>query len=217
MRYVRVLGFVALWVGLVGAAFAAFEPSEAGTVGSTDTEPAAAAKIPGGTAKEAASKPQPPAEKHGDWAIACPSPEDGSEKAKPSRSTCRMVQSAVLSVEGKDGAEPHIQRVMVTTISFVPDQEQPVLSLIVPLGIHLPPGIRLQVDGYDELTLPLQRCDAIGCIAVLPMKELLVEAFRKGKEGQVTFFNVAGKGSKVRISLDGFRKGLEALSAKGKR
>lgn len=145
--------------------------------------------------------------KFGDWAFLCP--EEGPAAALG----CRIIQSAILNVEGEEGAEPQTHRVMLTTIGYVADEEAPVITSIVPLGILLPPGVRLKVEGYDELRIPLQRCDGNGCVALLPMKARLVEAFKNGAEGHVTFFNVAGKPNKVRLSLEGFKEGLAALNA----
>jgi invasion protein IalB len=174
-------------------------------------EPAApsAPAVPAANAAAEAT-PQGKAEKFGDWAFVCPPPDEDADKEL---GVCRLVQSAILNVEAKDGGEPHAQRVMLTAIGYAKDQEQAILTVIVPLGILLPPGVLLDAEGYDQLRLPVQRCDANGCLAFVTMKEQLVEAFRKGTEAHITFFNVAGKPNKIRISLEGFTKGLAQVRA----
>jgi invasion protein IalB len=147
------------------------------------------------------------ARKFGDWALVCP--EKSEDDAHPG---CRLIQSAILNVEPNAGSEPHSERVMLTAVGYIENHPEPLLTLIVPLGILLTPGLLFDVEGYDQLRVPLQRCDANGCLGVLEMKDQLVEAFRKGKQAQVAFFNIAGKPNKVRISLSGFGQAVEELS-----
>ncbi|HYD48215.1 MAG TPA: invasion associated locus B family protein [Terriglobales bacterium] len=161
--------------------------------------------------KAADAKSAPAPEKFDDWALVCPDSDDSDGKIG-----CRLVQSAILNIEGKEGAEPRSERVMLTAVGYVEKKDEPVLTLLVPLGVLLPPGLLVDVEGYDQLKVPLQRCDGNGCLGLLEMKQQLVEAFRKGKEASVTFFNVAGKANKVRISLTGFGKGFDALGKRRK-
>jgi len=169
-----------------------------------EVAPAAAAeKAPAASAP----KGEGVTKKFDDWALVCPDKDDTDTKVG-----CRIVQSAILNIEAKDGAEPRSERVMLTAIGFVDKSPEPILTIIAPLGILLTPGLLLEVDGYDQLKIPLQRCDANGCLGLHEMKTQLVEAFRQGKEGHVSFFNIAGKASRVRLSLNGFSKAMEALS-----
>lgn len=203
----------------------------ASAVVAVETTPATPGQAPAAPVKDAPAakegsaddaKATQAAEKFGDWALVCPAPEaDG--KSKPE--DCRLLQSAYLNVEGKDGkedakegGEPRTQRVMLTAVGFVSEdkERQTVLSVIVPLGVHLPPGLKLEVEGEEEMKISLHRCDASGCVGILPMKSSLIEGFRKGKDGHVTFYNIAGKASRVRLSFEGFGKAFDALSQRVK-
>lgn len=177
------------------------------------TQAAAAAKQVDATGDTADAANASAASKFGDWGMTCPEAGEGEAEAA---ADCRLIQSAVVNVEAKDGEGTRAHRVMLTIVGFVADQDEPVLSVIVPLGVLLTPGVVLEAEGYDKLRMPLQRCDGNGCLAVLQMKEQLVEAFRKGGEAHVTFFNVQGKPNKVRLSLAGFADGLVALQAQGR-
>ncbi len=237
-----VIAFVAAGYKLIGAmttpvlavegeAAAAVPPNAGGAA-----EPAA--KPAAKTAEHKGETTADGTKKFGDWALVCPkeddkeagksakdaakdagkdaAKDDAKKAAKDAANECRLVQTALLTVPNKEGGEPHTQRVMLTAVGYIGDEKQPVLSVIVPLGVLLQPGLVLEAEGYDQLKLPLQRCDANGCLALLPMKEQLVEAFRKGKEAQITFFNIAGKGNKVRISLTGFSSALDNLGKQRK-
>lgn len=175
-------------------------PTAADAAATTDTDAIAAAAAP----VEDAAQPQ----KVGDWGMLC---ADDTKDAG-----CRLVQSAILNMPAKEGAEARSHRVMLTVVSYIDDAADPVLTVVVPLGIFLPPGMFLDVEGYDQLRLVPQFCDGNGCVAVLPMKEQLVEAFKKKEEARITFYSATGKTSGVRISLAGFGDALATLGSKRK-
>lgn len=184
----------------------------------------AAAAVPG--SDNGKSKPEDAkakSEKFGDWGLLCPEPSAAAAEAEAEKAAaagdpigCRLLQSAILNAEAKEGSEAKSHRVMLTGVGFVPDEPHPMLTLLVPLGILLPPGIVFELEGQEKQQLRVQRCDANGCLAFTSLNEALVAALRQGKEAHVTFFNLTRKASRVRISLDGFGAGLDAMSAKRK-
>lgn len=199
----RGMTVAAMALPLIAGAFPALgkarAESEAGAAAVVEQEAKPAAST--------SSKTESSSKKFEDWALVCPDKDDADGKVG-----CRIVQSAILNIEAKDGEEPRSERVMLTAIGFVDKSPEPILTIIVPLGILLTPGLLLEVEGYDQLKIPLQRCDANGCLGLHEMKTQLVEAFRVGKEAHVSFFNIAGKANRVRLSLAGFSKAMEALS-----
>ncbi len=184
-------------------------PASAPAPAATDAPQAAAPNADAVAAAAAPVEESAQPTKIGDWGILCSDAESGEAKAK---ATCRIVQSAFLNMPAKEGEEARSHRVMLTVVSYIEDSNDPVLTVVVPLGIFLPPGMFLDVEGYDQLRLVPQFCDGNGCVAVLPMKEQLVEAFKKKDEARITFYSATGKASGVRISLAGFGDALAKLN-----
>lgn len=162
-------------------------------------------------AKQAAQPPTDEGEsatvdvaKLGDWGLVCP-------EGKMTGRNCRILQQALINLPSGEEGDARAQRVLMTMVGYVTDQERPLLSVVAPLGISLARGVLLDVEGYDQLRLEIQRCSESGCLAFLPMQEQLVEAFRVGKSASVTIFPMDGKGRRIRLSLDGFDQAVGAL------
>ena len=149
-------------------------------------------------------------EEFGDWGFICNKADD-QEGAKES---CNLFQTALLNAnqaEG-EGSAAGGQRVLLTRIGYLPDNENPVLLITAPLGILLPMGITVEVEGHDTLRIPVQRCDAGGCLAVYGMEEALVAAFRKASEAKVSFYDPQRRSATIPLSLSGFTKGMQELA-----
>ena len=86
-----------------------------------------------------------------------------------------------------------------------------VAVLTVPLGVHLPSGIRVQVDEGDPLDLIYERCDQGGCYAGITLDEKITTTLKKGTEGIVQFNNLNGDTVSAKISLSGFTAGYNSL------
>lgn len=86
-----------------------------------------------------------------------------------------------------------------------------VAVITVPLGVHLPSGLRLEVDEAEPVDLVFERCDQAGCYAGTPLSETLKETLRKGKNCQISFNNLEGKTVKATVPLSGFTAGFNAL------
>jgi invasion protein IalB len=87
-----------------------------------------------------------------------------------------------------------------------------VLMLRVPLGILLPPGVRLQVDSGSPTDHPLHHCRVEGCIALVRLDDALHVSLEKGHEARVTFQTIDGRSIGVPVSLLGITAGLSSLS-----
>ncbi|RME35726.1 MAG: invasion associated locus B family protein [Gammaproteobacteria bacterium] len=131
------------------------------------------------------------------WTVRC-------EKAKEAETeTCYIFQNLVL----KEGG----QRVLHIAVGYLPQREEPVALLTLPLGISLPPGGTLQVDDNEPVRFQIERCEPNGCRAGLILKPELLEQFRKGMNAQVTFHDAARRPVSVPVSLQGFTAGLASL------
>ena len=135
-----------------------------------------------------------------DWSVQClESTESGEEK-------CVLFQH--LKVESG-------QRLLTMQVSRLPSQEnqQSAMALVitVPLGVHLPSGIQLRMDGGTPIELVYERCDQDGCYAGKVLGDSLLEAMMQGDRSQVMFNNLTGKSIAATLSLRGFGEGFRAL------
>lgn len=153
---------------------------------------------------------EPRTEEFGDWGFVCTTAESESGEA---RESCNLFQTALLNATQGEGAEAAggSQRVLLTRVGYLEGNENPVLLITAPLGILLPMGITVEVEGHDAMRVPVQRCDAGGCLAYVVMEQPLVDAFRKADQAKVTFYDAQRRGATIPLSLSGFTKGMKEL------
>jgi invasion protein IalB len=135
----------------------------------------------------------------GDWRAACPAPREG---AKPS---CYIFQNIAAE---KTGA-----RVLHIAVGRVAAQGgKPAAILTLPLGLSLPPGITLVIEGHKTQKLPYDVCVAEGCKTGLPLDDKTLAALRKAYKAHVLLTEPGGQQVRVGFSLNGFAAAFDALS-----
>ncbi|HEX6930255.1 MAG TPA: invasion associated locus B family protein [Gammaproteobacteria bacterium] len=143
----------------------------------------------------------------GDWGFICTQPDNAAESEEAAKESCNLFQTALLNNEQAEGG----QRVLLTRVGYLGSNENPVLLVTAPLGILLPSGITVEVEGHETIQIPVQRCHAGGCLAYVVMEQPFIEAFQKAVEAKVTFYDMQRRGIAIPLSLKGFTKGLEEL------
>ena len=184
----------ALTAGLfaTGAALAQDEPSppaEAEAQAPTEQGPAAAQpqeQFPGEELRET----------HGDWEVRCAN--DGQ--------VC-FISQIINTAEGAP-----VMRARVLPISGN-EQAPAVLSVQAPLGVLLPPGVAISVDGGQSSSIPFLYCVENGCYAQAPVANDALAAFRRGAAAQVTITPANDRENPVatRMSLMGFTRAFDSL------
>lgn len=97
-------------------------------------------------------------------------------------------------------AQP-IASVAVKTSS---DKANPTLLVRVPMGLFLPAGVNVQIDGGKLQPVPLQTCEAQACYGELQLSSTLISALTGGKQLSVIFQNLTKKEVKLPFPLEGF-------------
>ena len=156
--------------------------------------------ISGGVAAQT-DKPKPVTYK--DWAHVCEKPPVPEGQQAPA-DQCYIYQN--ISVKDTN------KRLLHLAIGFVGKENKPAAVLTLPLGIFLPPGLAFGVDKNKPVNFPVQACIRAGCRAVLPLGDELIAQMKKGKQGQVRFFDGQRREIGIPISLLGFTAGFNALS-----
>lgn len=91
------------------------------------------------------------------------------------------------------------------------DRNGDLLRIQAPLGILLPNGIGLDVDGEDIGTAYFIRCFTDGCWADVRVDEKLLDVFKSGKEAIFKVFQTPEEGIGIPVNLNGFDEAYESL------
>lgn len=135
--------------------------------------------------------------KYGDWELRCETP------AGAAREQCAMIQS--VAAEDK----PNINLVVI--VLKTADNKSRLLRVIAPLGILLPSGLGLNMDGADIGRAGFVRCLPTGCVAEVVMEDKLLDQLKGGKTATFVIFQTPEEGVGIPLSLNGFKEGYEKL------
>jgi invasion protein IalB len=132
------------------------------------------------------------------WRVMCNVPGGAPSK-------CRMFQNVVL----KETREPILQFIIGYSGQASPF---PIGLFIVPLGIHLPSGVTLKVDGGQAYQLSVEVCLPQGCQIRFGFDKNFLDLFKKGSKATVSFFSGGNRQPyNVPVSLKGFSAALAAI------
>jgi invasion protein IalB len=138
-----------------------------------------------------------PKGKFGDWDMRCETP------AGASREQCAIIQS-VASEE-----KPNMNLVVI--VLKTADNKSRLLRVIAPLGVLLPAGLGLNVDGADKGRAGFVRCLPSGCVAEVVMDDKLLDDLRAGKMATFIVFETPEQGTGIPLTLGGFGEGFGKL------
>lgn len=143
-----------------------------------------------------ASKEAAPEKPSTAWAVRC---------NKDTDKRCEMFQRLVIQETG--------QRVAEFAIGFPEDKTKARGVLILPLGMLLPDGGKMQIDDNPPFKFQMRFCSKDGCFAYLNLNEKILGMMRKGNEAKITFKSLQGQDMNVTMSLSGFTKSLDEISS----
>jgi invasion protein IalB len=159
------------------------------------------AKLPSSDGAQAALSPQggdgTVKGQYGDWQVVCKPPPVGSKTE-----VCALVQSVTAEDRSNVGLTIYFQKF---------SNGVKVLRVFAPLGILLPPGIGLKVDGTDIGHAPFLRCHTFACYAQVTVEDKLVDQLQNGKTAIFIIFQTEEAGIGIPISLNGFKEGVASL------
>jgi len=132
---------------------------------------------------------------HGDWQLLCFSDEAGAEE-------CFIAQAVDEEASG--------QRVMTAMIMKAPDGA-PALRVTVPLGVLIPRGVNVSVDGADLGNIGFVTCFDEGCMTQVAMALEVVAAMKAGGQATITVFDTQDQPIGLPLSLSGFTAAFDAF------
>lgn len=134
---------------------------------------------------------------HGAWSIICDTPAGAATEQ------CAMMQNVV----AEDRPEIGLSVVVLRTA----DNKAEILRVLAPLGVLLPNGLGLNVDGEDIGRAYFVRCFQDGCYAEVILEKQLVDTLKAGGSATFIVFQTPEEGIGIPVDLTGFADGFASL------
>ena len=134
---------------------------------------------------------------YGDWQMSCDTPPGASFEQ------CAIIQNVLAEDQPNVGLSVIVLRTA--------DREARLLRVLAPLGVLLPNGLGLNVDGTDLGRVAFVRCLPNGCIAEVELDDEIINVLSEGTDAIFVVFKTPEEGVGIPVSLDGFSEGFAAL------
>lgn len=150
----------------------------------------------GASSASAQESPDTLRETHGDWQKHCALDAMGLEE-------CFLFQAVDMQANG--------ERVM-TVIAASPPSAEPLLRITVPLGVLLPNGLNMTIDGDDLGTVGFLTCFVDGCMTQVTLTADVLSSMKAGNAASITIYDTVGQPASLPLSLSGFTAGWGSLA-----
>lgn len=137
---------------------------------------------------------------HGSWEIRCSTTQPDA---------CVMAQIG----KREDGQSVLRVAIRKTDGAKTPKGE-PIAALLqidAPLGVLLPAGVEVKIDGREIGRAQFQVCDGRACVASEPVAEDFIKQMKGGANAVMAIMALNGDKAEVQISLSGFTKAYDSL------
>ncbi len=134
---------------------------------------------------------------YGDWQMSCDTPPGASFEQ------CAIIQN----VTAEDQPNVGLSVIVLKTA----DRQARLLRVLAPLGVLLPNGLGLNIDGTDMGRVAFVRCLPNGCVAEVVMDDALIKQLSDGTTAIFVVFKTPEEGIGIPVSLNGFKDGFANL------
>lgn len=134
---------------------------------------------------------------HGAWSMVCETPPGAASEQ------CALMQNVV----AQDRSEVGLSVVILRTA----DGKSEIMRVLAPLGVLLPNGLGLNVDGKDIGRAYFVRCFQDGCYAEVILEGQLLEDLKKGTTATFIVFQTPEEGIGIPVDLSGFSEGYAKI------
>ena len=174
-------------------------------------KPAGQANVPGRPAPELIAE-------NGKWKVQCenrPASKDAAGNDIPAQRACAMVQVT------RDEKRPRVALSLIMRHQKSGEREATMMQIMAPIGVFLPTGIALEIDGAAIGRVPFVRClpptrvSPPLCTATAEAQPTTLEKMKAGANAYFIIYEAPGKAVKLPISLQGFTASYNALLTKG--
>jgi invasion protein IalB len=137
---------------------------------------------------------------HGAWQIQCAADKDGKKG-------CGMVQVT------RSEKNPKVGLSLVIVRAKQGEKDVVMMRVMAPIGVYLPTGVALEVDGAAVGRVPFTRCRPQICEALAEASPETLGKMKKGSAANFIVYEAPGLGVPMKISLEGFSAGLDSLNS----
>jgi invasion protein IalB len=134
---------------------------------------------------------------YGDWQMSCDTPPGASFEQ------CAIIQN----VTAEDQPNVGLSVIVLKTA----DRQARLLRVLAPLGVLLPNGLGLNIDGTDIGRVAFVRCLPNGCVAEVVLDDELINKLSTGSTAIFVVFKTPEEGIGIPVSLNGFKDGFGQL------
>jgi len=161
---------------------------------------------------QAGGKNLPPPEivaTHGDWKVQCETPPanpNAPEGSPAPKKICGMVQLA------RSDKNPKVVMRLLITKAKQQNKDMTMMQVVAPVGVYLPTGVALEIDGAAVGRVPFTRCVPQACVAFAEAQDQTLAKMKKGTAANFIIYEAPGIGLPLKISLNGFSAALDELT-----
>lgn len=140
---------------------------------------------------------------HGDWKITC----EEARQTKDGKTVrpCGMVQTGV------NEKRKNLALTLVLVKAEQNGKTATMMRVMAPIGVFLPTGVALEIDGAAVGRVPFTRCLPQVCVAFAEASPKTLEKLKKGGKAKFLIYEAPGLGISVDLSLKGFTAALNNL------
>jgi len=134
---------------------------------------------------------------YGDWQMSCDTPPGASFEQ------CALIQN----VSAEDQPNVGLSVIVLRTA----DRQARLLRILAPLGVLLPNGLGLNIDGQSVGRVAFVRCLPNGCVAEVVLDDELIGRLTAGQNAIFFVFKTPEEGIGIPVSLNGLKDGFAQL------
>jgi invasion protein IalB len=162
----------------------------------------------GGTPAAQQAAPMETVATNGAWQVQCGTAPAQDGTANPAaKKQCGMVQVTKSEKNEKIGLS------LIIVKARQGDKDVLMMRVMAPIGVYLPTGVALEIDGAAVGRVPFTRCRPQICEAFAEASADTLAKMRKGTTANFIIYEAPGLGIPMKISLKGFDASLTALNA----
>ena len=140
---------------------------------------------------------------NGQWKVQCE--EVPATSGQPAGRQCGMIQVT------KSEKNPKASLTLVIVSTKQNGKQLYNMRVIAPIGVFLPTGVALEIDGNAVGRVPFTRCMPQICMAFAEASPDTLSKLKKGKLANFIIYEAPGIGLPMKLSLEGFSASLAAL------
>lgn len=99
----------------------------------------------------------------------------------------------------------------IVQANFAKEDRGTLMTLILPLGVYLIPGVTLDIDDGQSATFPISFCTREGCFVNQLVGDELINSLRKKESATLTFASTATQVVALPFSITGFLDAYKKL------